>query len=332
MDSIPREPRNGNIAMTSRIRAYFAIARFDHWAKNVFILPGVVVPMSVLHLAINRTLVWRLFIGFLAAGFVASSNYVLNEILDAPFDRLHPGKRTRPVAAGLVSIPLAYAEWLLLLAIGMALAALLASSGLMWTLGALWLMGCIYNIPPIRSKDVPYLDVLSESVNNPLRMLAGWYMVTSEIFPPASLLMSYWMIGCYLMALKRFSEFRQINDQSRAGAYRKSFRYYSERSLLVSVMFYGSSAMLFLGAFIMRYRVELILSFPLIALVMAVYYNLAFDPNSAAQNPESLHRHRGLMLSVAACALAMTVLMFIDLPLLPQLLTPAMPPQGPPRI
>ena len=38
----------------------------------------------------------------------------------------------------------------------------------------LWVMGCIYNIPPVRSKDLPYLDVLSEAVNNPLRMLAGW--------------------------------------------------------------------------------------------------------------------------------------------------------------
>jgi decaprenyl-phosphate phosphoribosyltransferase len=310
------------------MRPYFAIARFDHWTKNVLILPGVIVPLSVLRPPLDATFVWRLVIGLLATGFIASSNYVVNEILDAPYDRLHPIKHNRPVAAGLVSIPAAYAEWLFLLVIGMALAALLRSTGFMWSLGALWVMGCVYNIRPLRTKDVPYLDVLSESVNNPLRMLAGWYIVTSAIFPPASLLASYWMVGCYLMALKRFSEFRQINDKDRAGAYRRSFLRYSERSLLVSVMFYASAAMLFLGAFIVRYRVELVLSFPFMALVMAVYYNLAFDPNSAAQNPESLHRHRGLMLSVIVCAAVMAVLLFLNLPFLQHLLAPTMPLHG----
>ena len=40
-------------------------------------------------------------------------------------------------------------------------------------------MGCVYNIPPVRSKDLPYVDVLSEAINNPIRMLAGWFIVTS---------------------------------------------------------------------------------------------------------------------------------------------------------
>ena len=40
------------------------------------------------------------------------------------------------------------------------------------TVLALWVMGCVYNIPPVRSKDLPYLDVLSEAINNPIRMLA----------------------------------------------------------------------------------------------------------------------------------------------------------------
>ena len=56
---------------------------------------------------------------------------------------------------------------------------------------------------------------------------------------------------------------------TRAAAYRKSFAYYTPERLLVSIMFYASAAMLFLGAFVMRYRLELILAFPLVALVMA---------------------------------------------------------------
>ena len=123
-------------------------------------------------------------------------------------------------------------------------------------------MGCAYNIKPVRLKDLPYFDVLSESVNNPLRMLAGWYMTGILVFAPLSLLLSYWMVGCYFMAIKRYSEYRDIGDPTRAAAYRKSFGYYTPERLLVSIVFYASAAMLFLGAFIMRYRLELILVLP----------------------------------------------------------------------
>ena len=88
---------------------------------------------------------------------------------------------------------------------------------------ALWVMGCVYNIPPVRSKDLPYLDVLSESINNPLRMLAGWYMTGIDAFAPTSLLLSYWMVGCYFMAIKRYAEYNEIDDPERAAAYRSSF-------------------------------------------------------------------------------------------------------------
>ena len=151
-------------------------------------------------------------------------------------------------------------------------------------------MGCIYNIRPVRSKDLPYLDVLSESVNNPIRMLAGWFMVGTSSVAPASLLLSYWMVGCYFMAMKRYAEFRDIGDQARAAAYRKSFAYYTEERLLVSIMFYGSAAMLFLGAFAFRYRLELVLAFPLVSLVMAIYLMIAFRKTRAVQRPESCTR------------------------------------------
>ena len=131
-------------------------------------------------------------------------------------------------------------------------------------------MGCIYNIPPLRSKDLPYLDVLSEAVNNLLRMLAGWFIAAIPAIPPVSLLLSYWMVGCYFMAIKRFAELRCMGNPVQAVAYRKSFGFYTEERLLVSIMFYGSIATLCFGAFIMRYRLELILAFPLVALVMAV--------------------------------------------------------------
>jgi len=314
---------DASLSWVDRLKAHIAILRIDHWTKNVFLLPGIVIPLTVGH-GLSLSLFLSLILGTISVCLVASSNYVINEILDAPHDRLHPSKNTRPAARGLVNVPLGYAQWLLLMLAGVGLG-LYVSKFLMASVLALWIMGCAYNIRPLRTKDIPYLDVLSEAVNNPLRMLAGWYMVTATLIPPVSLLASYWMIGAYFMALKRFSELREIADREKAAAYRPSFRRYTERSLLVSVMFYASTSMLFFGAFLIRYRIELILTFPLIALVMAVYCNIAFEPNSAAQHPEYLYRNKPLMICVISCSLAMLALLIYRVPALHQLFNPTLP-------
>lgn len=303
---------------------HLQIARTDHWVKNVFVLPGVVVAIAAQPSSWSLSLLQPLLVGLLSTCLIASSNYTLNEILDAPFDRLHAKKRARPVPSGRVNIPLGYAQWIMLMLAGLWLAYLIGV-GFLVTMASLWVMGCIYNIPPVRSKDIPFIDVLSEAVNNPIRMLAGWFIVNPPEVPPASLLISYWMVGCYFMAIKRFAEYRMIGDKALASSYRRSFAFYDERRLLVGIMFYAAAAMLFFGAFIMRYRLELILSFPLVALVMAAYLMIAFDEDSAAQAPERLYRQPFLMATVIACAAAMTVLSFVNIPKLYQIFAPLTP-------
>lgn len=313
------------VSLKERLRAHLAIARFDHSIKNLFVLPGVIVPLSTGVRMPFGALVSRLAVALVSITLVACSNYVINEVLDAPFDRLHPTKRNRPAARGLVNIPLAYVQWLAMMVAGVAIGLTISRMFALVEV-VLWIMGCLYNFPPIRTKDVPYLDVTTESVNNPLRMLLGWYAITSLV-PPVSLLIAYWMIGCYFMALKRFSELNEIGDRSIAGSYRASFKHYTPESLLVSVVFYASAAMLFLGAFIMRYRIELILGFPLVALTMAIYLKLAFQRDSAVQNPEKLYREPLLMGAFTATVLVMSLLLFIRMPRLEQYFGPTITPQ-----
>jgi 4-hydroxybenzoate polyprenyltransferase len=299
--------------------------RVDHWFKNVFVLPGVVVALGLTDEDDLGTVAVHVVVGLVAVCLVASSNYVLNELQDAATDVHHPVKRHRPVPAGLIDTRIAYAQWVGLMVVGVGLA-FVVNWQVAATLFGLWLMGCIYNVPPLRTKDHPYVDVLSESVNNPIRMLAGWYMVTSAAVAPLSLLLSYWMIGCYLMAAKRFAEYR---DFERAGGvadavrYRKSFAHYTDERLLVSIMFYASTAMLFFGAFIVRYRLELILSFPLVAVFMSMYLHLAFRPDSPVEHPERLFRERALMVVTVLTVVLMTVLLFVDLPFLVDLFEPS---------
>jgi 4-hydroxybenzoate polyprenyltransferase len=209
-------------------------------------------------------------------------------------------------------VPLAYAQWLVVAALGFALA-LEVSWPLFLSVLSLWVMGCLYNIPPIRTKDVPYVDVLSESINNPIRLCVGWYMVTAAVLPPVSLLVAYWMLGAYFMALKRFSEYREIGRDS-AVKYRRSFEFYNEQSLLTSVLFYATTAMLFFGAFIMRYRMEMVFAFPFIALLMAYYFKLAFIEDSPVQHPEKLYREPRVMVLLMVCTFVLVAMLYINLP------------------
>ncbi len=315
--SIPSAPR-------ATLAGHIEIARIDHWVKNVFVIPGIVVPLAMDPSAIPQGLGLRILFGLIAVSLVTSSNYVINEVMDAPFDRFHPVKGLRPVPAGRVNVRLAVAEWLLLMVAGLEFASLV-STAFTLTMLTLWLMGCAYNVSPIRTKDIPYVDVLSEAVNNPLRMLAGWFITGTVLFPSASLLLSYWMVGCYFMALKRLAEYRDLDDPGLAAAYRKSFAHYTEVRLLTAIVFYSSSAMLFFGAFLVRYRMELLLSVPLIALVMAEYLHLAYKPNSAAQRPEGLYREPRLMVPVIVCACVMMLLFFVDIPVLDSIFSPTLP-------
>jgi 4-hydroxybenzoate polyprenyltransferase len=314
------------VAARPTFRGHVAIARVDHWFKNVFVLPGILGAIGIDPAHVPSNLLFRVVVGLVSVCLVASSNYVVNEVLDARSDRSHPLKFSRPVPSGLVSVPLAYIQWIVLMLAGVALGTLV-SRPFAVTVGVLWLMGCVYNIPPVRSKDLPYIDVLSESVNNPIRLLAGWFIAGTASVAPASLLFSYWMMGSYFMAMKRYAEYRDIGDPARASAYRKSFAHYTEERLLVSVMFYGSASMLFLGAFVMRYRIELILSFPFVALVMAMYLFLAFRPDSAVQRPEGLYREPSLMAAVIVCSLVICAALLIDMPVLQRIFNPMAPTQ-----
>jgi len=129
------------------------------------------------------------------------------------------------------------------------------------------------------------------------------------------------------MAIKRFAECRNLAETGDIAAYRKSLALLTERRILVAIVFYGSAAMLFFGAFVMRYRLELILSFPLVAAVMAMYLNIGFNENSAAQHPEKLYRDRPLMAAVTACTAVMIICLFVDMPAVHKVFEPTAPVQ-----
>lgn len=301
--------------MQRGLAAYIAIARPDHWFKNAFMLLGVLLAVFHEQALFSFGTLGTIGVAVLATCLVASSNYVFNEILDAEKDKLHPDKKQRPIPSGQVHIPLAYLEWLCLAGLGFTIAATINAAFLFSAL-SLWVMGIIYNMRPLRTKEWPYLDVLSESVNNPIRLALGWFPLIPDRFPPVSLLVAYWMSGAFFMATKRFAECRTIKDPALLAGYRGSFRHYSADRLLLSMIFYAVIGAVFAGVFVVRYHLELILAAPLVAGFFAWYLKLGLLVPSPAEHPERLHREPGFVAYSILTTLVFVLLLYAKLPFL----------------
>lgn len=303
------------------IADYLAIARPNHWFKNIFMLPGIVIALVVTHSTLSTQLVFDIGLAVVATCLLASANYTINEWLDAKTDLHHAMKKNRPSVLGNVRARWVYVQWFVLSAAGITIASRI--NGLfLYTSIFFVVMGILYNVPPIRTKDRQYLDVLTEAVNNPIRLVLGWCVIVGNVLPPSSILLTYWMAGAFLMAVKRYSEFRFIDNPAQASLYRKSFIHYSEETLLLSAFFYALTASFLLGVFLIKYRVEFVLSIPFVSILFVWYLYMGMRDESIAQSPEKLYQQKGFVAFVLFLMVLLILLSFVNIPWLNILLHP----------
>ncbi len=308
-------PDHTTVKPAGTFRDYLALARLDHSTKHIFIVPGLVLA----YLLRGGPQVFpyvQVILGLITAVCIASANYVINEYLDREFDKYHPTKSRRRAVERDIKGGVIAAVWVALVVVGLG-AAWIASSTMFFTAVVFALQGIVYNVQPLRSKDKPYWDVISESINNPLRLMIGWVMVDPHTLPPSSIILAYWLGGAFLMAAKRYSEYREIVASHGAELlirYRASFAGYSEVSLSISCFVYGLLSTFFLAIFLIKYRVEYLLLVPVVIALFGYYMALSSKPASSAQNPETLFRERKLIALVVLLVATFIVATFVDMP------------------
>lgn len=276
----------------NRKRLYFDSLRLERWPRSLAILPGFVAffvlnPGFIDQVDILPLLV-KLVVAFLLTLFISTANYIINEIADAPFDAFHPHKKDRPLVNEEISRNVLKVLWCILVVVSMA-AAFVFFENIYFVIDllALLIAGILYNVPPIRVKDIPFLDSTLESANNPIRFLIGWHIMATA-FPPVSLIISWWAFGNFLMVGKRVAEKKFLSQEESAG-YRLSLKKYSLRNLIV---FMVVNALVFIAAFAL-FAVESGLHSFLFAIPFILFYLVMFMKKSVqdiegAEEPEKL--------------------------------------------
>lgn len=152
------------------------LLRIKHWVKNTFIF----LPLFFAG-KIHTVFESNILLVFLAFCLAASTVYILNDILDAEEDKMHPEKRNRPIASGKITKRIAFLFFVLFLFLSIG-AAFFLEYATIYVIGYL-VLNLFY---VFLLKKIPIVDVSSISLGFVLRIIAG--AAECQIY------LSHWMI------------------------------------------------------------------------------------------------------------------------------------------
>lgn len=187
------------------VRTLVKAIRLHQWTKNVLLFA----PLLLSHQLTARS-VAAAVAAFFCFCFMASANYLVNDMLDIESDRRHRSKRLRPFAAGDLSVQGGIALSLALFLASVALLPELPRAFALW-LGLYIVATLSYSL---YLKRVAVVDVLLLSGLYTLRLLAGGAATSTEI--------SQWLAGfssflfLSLAMVKRFSEIENLRERGGA--------------------------------------------------------------------------------------------------------------------
>jgi 4-hydroxybenzoate polyprenyltransferase len=193
-------------------RTLLKAIRIHQWSKNLLLLAPLMLSHKLRPEAIAAAVA-----AFFCFSFMASANYLVNDLLDIESDRAHPAKRFRPFAAGDLPVAGGIALALLLVAASLALLPRLPHQF------ALWL--AIYIVTTMAYslylKKMALVDVLVLSGLYTLRLLAGGAATGT--------LISHWLAGfsiflfLSLAMVKRFSELENLRERGVAAIHGRGY-------------------------------------------------------------------------------------------------------------
>jgi len=208
-----------------RIRGMVKTLRPNQWVKNFFVLAPIVFAKELTSPALFVEAATAFGVFCMLSGAV----YTMNDIIDAPADRVHPVKRRRPIASGRVPVPLAKAMLAGLVVTSFTSAAFLPLP--------FFIVAALYFAQNVAYsfglKKIPYVDVSCIALGFVLRVLAGGFATHTKV--------SVYMIACTaLLALfLGFGKRRHEMASSNASKQRAALGAYNPRMLTAALALTG---------------------------------------------------------------------------------------------
>ncbi|MEP3331390.1 UbiA family prenyltransferase [Sedimentitalea sp.] len=215
------------MTLSPTLLPYLKALRPHQWLKNILVF----LPVLAAHQLTGAAL-FQSVLAFIAFSLVASSVYVLNDLLDLKVDRAHPRKRDRPFASG--NIPIAHGTWMAcgILACGIALSLLLGKE-FGWAMLIYYLITFAYSIN-LKRRAIVDICVLAGLYT--LRIIAGG--------AAAGIPLSVWLLAFsifFFFALAAVKRQAELVDMAERGKLDVSGRGYHVDDLpIISMMAIGS--------------------------------------------------------------------------------------------
>ncbi|MCX7909704.1 MAG: UbiA family prenyltransferase [Ignavibacteria bacterium] len=182
----------------TKISNFLKLIRIHQWIKNILIFA----PILLAHKFFDFSVWTQSVIAFFAFSLIASSMYILNDIIDIENDRKHPKKKFRPIASGMISFYTAFFISLILLILGF----FLSFEINLWFAFVCFLYVLLNFLYSLKIKQLFIFDVFLLSVFYVLRLYAGGLATN---IPISNWLLAFSMFFFLSLAtLKRFTELK----------------------------------------------------------------------------------------------------------------------------
>lgn len=218
-----------------KMMVFLSLLRAKQWIKNVFVL----MPLIFGRLLFNVTDVLNALIAFAAFCLLTSGLYIINDIRDLKSDRLHPQKKNRPLAAGLIKARHAALIAIILLAISLSVGFVIGRKILL----VMVLYAALHLLYTFALKMTVILDVISIALGFEMRVWAGSLAI--DIHPSIWLQLCVFLLALFLGFIKRRHEKIILYDKAveHRGVLAHYTSYFLDQMIMISatlcVIFYG---------------------------------------------------------------------------------------------
>lgn len=273
----------------AHLRALITLMRPKQWVKNAFVLAPLIFSGEFL----NAGAVSEALLAVVLFCVASSATYIVNDIHDIERDRLHPKKsRTRPLAAGSVSVPAALSLLGMLYAI-LAWGWFLAPNVVL-VIAAYVALNLAYTFA---LKHQPVVDIFTIAIGFVLRVYAGAMALAVPV--------SGWMfvttlcLALYLAAVKRKQELSQSGTEGR-----KVLEKYSVSLVDRYAEMSATGALVFYSMFVMSAKPELVITVPLVLFGLFRYWYVVEELDGGESPTDALLADWQLFLTVVLWGIA----------------------------